>query len=608
MVLRAPKLSPTAIVSDDPYLAAALSSALACSSTYLAVLEGPRMTRSDKDAEIVTRNNALARLNTRAILLAGLTSEAQSAMLAKLPKRSTFVVSADDVPSHIRDSRIANRPTLKWGNDQIGIGLLKALYGRQLIEFSGAPSPIEFVPSKATHLVVCEKGEPLAEVIAANYAFALRAGLFLIDPVDKTEADEILESYYSIDAAGSSPGYLRSELKHRLREICGNIPLEPNGSLTFVTRSLPFGVAFPEVPSTHLFSYPNLGVSVANGFSADQPTARGTNVAVLVDPEKVRAPEIAAATKLLPRRGIFVRGYRGRGATVQAVSDMVEFFPYDILIFATHCGDTSGSRWTYKYKDREGIDRTLVVDVAVGIGTTDNPDLYDVKQYTRFHSIDGIDWSDSAAKNKHYIGDAILDYVEKFKDDQKCIVSKEPIARVAGSAAMAMSDHLYLAVSHSLAANGSPIIINNACASWHELAERFTFANARAYVGTLYPVSDVEAEAVAVRLFDKFFGKPLAHALWAAQNAAYGPQSDRRPYVITGVYPQRFRATREHTPRWIMGRLLEEARAWKARLSRGDITESMIQKRIEGIFQYYAREADAFGSSWFPIKKISDDK
>jgi hypothetical protein len=33
------------------------------------------------------------------------------------------------------------------------------------------------------------------------------------------------------------------------------------------------------------------------------------------------------------------------------------------------------------------------------------------------------------------------------------------------------------------------------------------FANARAYVGTLYQVSNVEAEAVAVALLGKHFGK-----------------------------------------------------------------------------------------------------
>jgi hypothetical protein len=33
------------------------------------------------------------------------------------------------------------------------------------------------VPPKSNHLVVCEDGDELAQVIAANYAFAMGAGL-----------------------------------------------------------------------------------------------------------------------------------------------------------------------------------------------------------------------------------------------------------------------------------------------------------------------------------------------------------------------------------------------------------------------------------------------
>ena len=30
-----------------------------------------------------------------------------------------------------------------------------------------------------------------------------------------------------------------------------------------------------------------------------------------------------------------------------------------LLLFATHCGDAPGYRWTYEYQDSEGIDRSL---------------------------------------------------------------------------------------------------------------------------------------------------------------------------------------------------------------------------------------------------------
>ena len=345
-------------------------------------------------------------------------------------------------------------------------------------------------------------------MIAANYAFSLGAGLHLIAETDKSECEELLEAFYGIYELGVDQAAVRHRLLGRLREMCGHLTLPPGGSLTFVTRRLPFGAAFPEMPSTHLFAYPDLGISIVNGFAAEQRGTRGANIAVLVDPGKVRAPEMEAAAKLLPARGLFVRGYDRDGATVRNISEMTDHFPYDLLIFATHCGDADGWRWTYKYDDSEGIPRTLVVDVAIGVARTDDPEKLEVIQYNRFVSLDGVDWNDRDAKKNLYVGTAIKDFVDRDVDEP-CWepIHKEAIPRVVGSAAMAMADDNYIAMPRSLASQGSPIIINNACVSWHELAARFTFSDARAYVGTLVPVADLEAEAIVVLLLDKYFGK-----------------------------------------------------------------------------------------------------
>lgn len=64
---------------------------------------------------------------------------------------------------------------------------------------------------------------------------------------------------------------------------------------------------------------------------------------------------------------------------------------------------------------------------------------------------------------------------------------------------MMMADGNYIVMPRSLADEGTPIIINNACLSWHRLAGTFTFANARAYIGTLFPGNRPIAAALRVR-------------------------------------------------------------------------------------------------------------
>lgn len=600
-----PRLLPAAVITDDPLLAAQLSCAISRRGHYLPVMDGPRMTRDDHQSEAARRHNAIARLDVVKVLMGGLSADAAGAMRGLFsPKLIREITEADVAELIIDEAMSANEP-LVWGKDRIGVGLLKALYQRRMIIFDDKASPDEPVQGHSGHLVVCEMGEPLSEVIAANYAFSMGAGLHLIDQVDEAEGRLLLERFYNIDAPDGDPQSTRDQLGERFRELCGDIKLPREGSLTFVTRQLPLGTGFPELPSTHLFQYPDIGISIINGLSAEQKGTRGTNIAVAVDPEKVRAPEIEAAKTLLPDRKIFLRGYSGKGATVRNISEMIDLFPYDLLIFATHCGDAGGFRETYEFKDSEDLDRRLVIDLALGIAQTDDPEMLRVSQFMRFHSLDGVDWTDPVAKAALHVGTAIRDFMELRNDDKIEPVEQIPVPRVIGSAAMAMADDNLLIFTRSLAMDGSPIIINNACVSWHELASRFTFGNARAYVGTLYSVSDLEAEAVVVRLLGKEFGKWLPHALWNAQRAVYGANDGRRPYVVTGVYTQKLRATREDVPLRILQKLASARTEWEAKQNR-----QKNNKSLDALCAYYERETSEFAERWFgkPDKASSQPK
>jgi len=288
-----------------------------------------------------------------------------------------------------------------------------------------------------------------------------------------------------------------------------------------------------------LFSYPDLGCAVINGFSAEQRRRPASGVVVLVDPDSTPAPEVESAVRLLKPRRAFIRGYQGDGANVRYVAEMLEHFPYDFLIIATHCGDGSGYRWTYEFVDSEGLDRTLVIDVAVGFQRTDDPEILKVGHFVRFISLDGVDWTDRAAKSKLYVGESLHDFNKRFQDEDFKPVKREVVDRVVGSSAMKMSDSNLIFFQHTVASVGTPIIFNNACLSWHRLASDMMFAGARAYVGTLFPVLSSEAADVVTKVLDDYWGQVLPVAVWAAQRKVYGSDL-RRPYVVAGVFPQRF--------------------------------------------------------------------
>jgi hypothetical protein len=101
---------------------------------------------------------------------------------------------------------------------------------------------------------------------------------------------------------------------------------------------------------------------------------------------------VLAEDDLFAERRVFIRIYQDRAANVRHVSEMIDHYPYDLLLIATHCGDSSG------YKDSEGLDRTFVVDIVIGLAHTDDPEVLSVTQFMRYILVDGVDWNDPQEK------------------------------------------------------------------------------------------------------------------------------------------------------------------------------------------------------------------
>jgi hypothetical protein len=241
------------------------------------------------------------------------------------------------------------------------------------------------------------------------------------------------------------------------------------------------------------------------------------------------------------------------------------------------------------------LHRTLVADLAVGFARTDDPNRFKVGQYLRFISLDGVDWSDRAAKAKMYVGKAIIDFMDRERDPatQLKLVKKDTVGRVVGSAAMKMSDSNLLFAQHAMAGVGTPIVVNNACLSWHRLAGNMMVSGARAYVGTLFPVTPFEAAEVVTKILENHWGKPLPIALWAAQRDVY--KSDpRRPYVVAGVFPQWLRVEPSDYPGRIRRQIGRSLAGYREMLAGTDEAETKRVEAIKAVIKFLEREFDHF--------------
>lgn len=139
-MLKTPALSDTIVISESAQLAARLSSVLAARGIYLPIINGPRLQRPDRDAEVIRRTNAVARSGAKRVILAGLSSDSVSALEGKLPKSRTTRVDEGDDLSAVMNVRVELKSPLMWGRDNVGIGLLQALRSKRAIAFNDSPS------------------------------------------------------------------------------------------------------------------------------------------------------------------------------------------------------------------------------------------------------------------------------------------------------------------------------------------------------------------------------------------------------------------------------------------------------------------------------------
>lgn len=530
-----PTFETTALVTDDPVFAAQASSIFQRAGRYFTVLDGPRMSRDDASNELVRRRNALVKCAARKILIGGVSDEAQRAMI-QADDRCIAVNDVDQVVSALRGQVKCPQKVLPWGRTNLGVGLYLARIGGMRLTCNLSQSPSTAIVERGRHLLVaCEQGNALAEVTASNLAFSFNASFATFPQLPDEESEQWIEEIYSLGESASA-GRDIAVIAARARAHISALDVTPFATVLWITGGFPWGIAVPATPSTHLNLYPDFGRIVTEGLWASRSPRTGSRTALLIDPGTVGGAEMPALNRALLSNGCLTQVVRDQGATVAEMQSLLDLIPYDIIVLSSHAGDAPGERLTFEYDDHEGRLRRLVVDEAMGFGYDRFEQKFLVTTYNRFHSLDGVDWQDKAAKELLPVGSAIRAWVDMSARDERrdCIVHREPVPRVNGSMGIKLNDGIWFFVSHGFPSESSPVFVNNSCWSWHSISERAMYAGARGYLGALRPILGIEAQQVSDGVFGRYIGLPLLISLWAAQRDAYDAPS-RYPFVLVGL-------------------------------------------------------------------------
>ena len=149
--------------------------------------------------------------------------------------------------------------------------------------------------------------------------------------------------------------------------------------------------------------------------------------------------------------------------------------------------------------------------------------------------LDGVPWGEGDEEHNVAAGILLKRWMELLREKSSLVVEEEleAVGPVRDCMTLEMSDGRLTPMLQGVADDNSPVIFTNACASWHELSDRFVFSGARAYVGTAFPVLASEAAGLAWQFFAKHVHRPSSGRS-GLRNKMLFEDSHRFPYIMVG--------------------------------------------------------------------------
>lgn len=559
-----PPIINNVLITEDVNLAIDFILLNSKKQKYLPILEPPRDTREDAGNEAIRINNSIARAKCNKVTYGNLNKNQVDLLDQQFhPQLITKISSKEELGSNSK-TQIVNQNSLEWGNNYLGIWLLEILNEKKSLKNLHELESNNFFEGASGLLFIAENRNDITSIIVANYAYTFGASLLFVDKKTREKINLFNRELFEIYNLGKDVQRKLNQLIEEIKSFLPPICWDNYHAVTFFTWGIPYGLAFQQTPSSHIYIYPFLGVNLLNYIAIEQSNDFKLYAGLILNPGSFDNSEIPIVKKELHNRGMMLRLLEQEASTVFNTHLFMAAFPYDFLFISSHANEAKGIRKKYRFKDSENIERELVVDEAIGLGWDYLEKKYWVHSFTSFVSLDGIDWRNEDEKNKHYIGRAINEFVNIKKDNRAddYLISQEKVASVNMAMAYKMVDGIYIPLLHGLGDNHCPIIISNACSSWHKIASDTMVAGARAYIGPVIDITNFEAIELTKVMFTKHLNRPMSNALWRSQNEIYGNQN-RKPYIYTGAHFAKFRFTSIGVKDNIIQRLSKSVKEWE---------------------------------------------
>jgi hypothetical protein len=444
-----------------------------------------RVSRAEHRNAAVFINNALARQRPQKVFFAGL-NEMQKSYLRPYISRSMCIeieaVGEVHAAMEFVGRKFDGSVACRSGELLHGLGISKYFNKHLNIDESAEILGNKLFAGRSC-LVVIEDDGTESEIAAANYAYSIHADLLMVPSFTKVELYPVQRLIHEWKVERSLDAYKR--LSKMLTDRVGGIELGDYEFATFFTKGFPYGLLLENnIPFTHVLADISCEHFVFNNIASERmPSSFGS--AVVFSPGVMSDEETDDVVQSLDRNNYLVTPLLGREATVKALGNYGGYFPFDLLHICSHGGETDGYHVVLDFLDRTGTSHQVEYDEIVGISRS-SPGKVFLSRKAIFRKFDGLQWM-SPELDKQDIPTYVFDDMKNalaLKDEpdgsEKRVRVRDPIY---GSCHIQCHDSIHQGDFQSLAGSSSPVIFNNTCSSWHEIATSFVAAGCRGYIG-----------------------------------------------------------------------------------------------------------------------------
>lgn len=555
---------------NRPELAAVISSYLATPDEYIPLFEFPWVAGECRKPGEISFENLLSfhRANEvstfinnivlkirgcELLILAGLTTEQKTYLFFLNNYNVVEIDSISEIDFYLF-AYFPEREKIICREDQILEGLRLALISNKLLEIRNDAEPIELKENGNAGLIVLERESTVSGIVGVNYSYSINAELRIVPAL--IEDDElIIANELSEWRKGSTDAY--SEIEKRVLERVGHIEFGEYEFVTFFTWGLPYSIILKNpIPATYISLKLNPAIFIINSLIYE--AIRKFGGAIVFSPEFFRNEECKVVSNTLSKNGFYVRQLYNKEATVRNLDFHLKEFPYDALHICSHGGEVKGTTITEDFTDRDGVRHTVEYDSVLTISPSIERELFEVQHKWFYKTFDGLKWKSKELKDKYppYVFADMFKELQRSKAANKKTVAKN--VTVSNSCAIKASDGLHQGMFQTIASHSSPVVFNNTCWSWGIIAENFLAGGARAYIGTVWDVTNAAAVNFAEEFYKYALSEPIMISVYNALKSISGTAS-ADVYILWGLHfssvaaPESYDSSRARIFRQLLG-------------------------------------------------------